>query len=202
MTAFALNPTAPTTELEAVNRILAIIGELPIDDVAEASAFNSDVRMAHLALLQHVRNVQVKGWQFNTDEEVTLEPNADGFIILGTGVLRVTLSNPHRSDEKITVRGQKVYDMRAKSFVFDRPIVVDTVTVLPFDELPEPVRMYVLIKAGRQFQGNFVGSDTLHAFSEADERDALILLQEFECDTSNHNFLRDSEDVTMGWADR
>jgi hypothetical protein len=64
---------APTTELEAVNAMLASIGEAPIDTLD--SATQADVVMAINTLRNTAREIQSMGWRFNTEFGVQVAPN-------------------------------------------------------------------------------------------------------------------------------
>lgn len=66
----------PTTELEAVNAMLAVIGEQPITDVDAAVTAGSpvDVLIAVNILRDQAREVQTLGWKFNTENGYQLMP--------------------------------------------------------------------------------------------------------------------------------
>lgn len=64
----------PLTELEAVNEILASIGESPVNTIENPT--NVDV-INCLRILRNVnRRVQSKGWTFNKIDSYTLNPDA------------------------------------------------------------------------------------------------------------------------------
>lgn len=63
---------SPTTELEAINAMLAALGEAPITDVDAAT--QADVVMAVNALRDTCREVQSMGWKFNTEFGYQLAP--------------------------------------------------------------------------------------------------------------------------------
>lgn len=54
-----------TTELEAINYMLACIGEAPVDSLD--APLGADVQMALNILRNTTREVQAQGWRFNTD---------------------------------------------------------------------------------------------------------------------------------------
>ena len=95
----------------------------------------------------------------------------------------------------MVLRGNRLYDRRNHTFKFDKPIRVDTVILLPFDQLPEVAREYITFRAARIFQERVVGSDLLSSFSKSDELRALVALQEMEADTADYNILTDNYSV-------
>lgn len=69
----SLNPLADTTELDAVNRLLLLIGERPIPDFNTPRA---DVDEALLVLRTTARRVLAEGWRFNTEFGLEIRPAA------------------------------------------------------------------------------------------------------------------------------
>ena len=65
----------PQSELEAVNEILSSIGSSPVDTLDES--LDVDVINAKRLLEATSREVQSKGWYFNTEDSVTLQPDTD-----------------------------------------------------------------------------------------------------------------------------
>lgn len=67
---------ALTTELEAVNVMLSVIGETPLPAGTDLSTVTqSDVQMALNLLRNTTRDVQSMGWRFNTEHGYQLAPN-------------------------------------------------------------------------------------------------------------------------------
>lgn len=194
-----MNSTNPTTELEAVNLMLSVIGELPVDDL-RLSETNADVRMALQLLRSATRALQVRGWQFNTNLAVTLDRGPDGTIKLPANAVRCVPAEDVPQDVRFSIRGQKLYDIRRNSYVWDQDVVCDVTILLPFDDLPEPVRYYLAEKAGQRFQSRSVGSETLYAFTREDLQDAVNILSDYELDAGDYNFLTGSADVAGIWV--
>lgn len=64
----ALTNIAPTTELEAVNAMLAAIGESPLSSQSEVDTpVTADVEMAVNTLRDALRDVLAESWRFNTE---------------------------------------------------------------------------------------------------------------------------------------
>lgn len=181
---------APTTELEAVNAMLRSIGEAPIATLTDIDV--PDVEIALTTLRSVSREVQVRGWDFNTDEAYSLEVNGDGNIPLPANTLSV---DPTDSAKRYVQRGARLYDRVAHTYTFTASVEVDIILMLPFDELPEAARQYIFVRAGRQFQDNTVGNSALHRFQETDEQRALMTLMQVAGETEDLNILSDSWSV-------
>jgi len=194
-----MNSTTPTTELEAVNLMLSVIGELPVDDLRLAET-NADVKMALQLLRSATRALQVKGWQFNTNLAVTMDPMPDGTIRLPVNAVRCVPADDVVQDVRFSIRGQRLWNVKTNSFTWDTSVVADVTVLLPFDDLPEPVRYYLAEKAGQRFQSRTVGSETLYAFTREDLVDAAVVLADYELDAGDWNFLTGSSDVAGIWA--
>lgn len=194
-----MNSTTPTTELEAVNLMLSVIGELPVDDLRLAET-NADVKMALQLLRSATRALQVKGWQFNTNLAVTLDPMPDGTIRLPTNAVRCVPADDVAQDVRFVIRGQKLWDQKSNTFTWTQSVVADVTILLPYEELPEPARFYIAEKAGQRFQARSVGSETLAAFTREDLQDAAVVLADYELDAGDWNFLTGNSSVSGIWA--
>lgn len=185
--------TAPSTELDAINEMLTTIGETPVSTVDDNGVV--DAAIARQILTSISRTVQSRGWHFNTEIDYMLHPATPSKeIILPLNVLRVdTVKEDHDID--VVQRGKRLYNRRKHTYEFDRSLKTDLVTMLAFDELPEPARFYITLRAARVFQSRVVGSTTLDGFSERDEMYAKMVLEEFNGDTKDANILHDSDGV-------
>jgi hypothetical protein len=178
----------PTTELEAVNTILSVIGEAPISSL-QAGAAVADAVTAQQTLSEVNRSVQSKGWHFNTDKKISLSPEAfTGEVRVPSNCLRVdTVEDDKEVD--VVLRGFRLYDRVNHTYSFTRSLMVDMVVLLPFEEIPETARHFITIKAARVFQARAVGAETLFSFSQLDERDALVAFKKAEGITGDYNIL-------------
>ena len=190
---------SPTTELEAINTMLSTIGESPVNAV-EATG-NVDVVIARQILQSVSREVQARGWHFNTEKNYTITPDSEGYLVLPNTVLKVDTVYPDSSKD-VVVRGSRLYDREKHTYVFTDAVKVDMTILLTFDELPEVARNYVTIRASRIFQERVVGSDTLHAFNSQDEARAMVSLMEYEADTADLNILSGNYSVYRILGDR
>lgn len=177
----------PTTELEAVNAMLHSIGESPvvtIDD--DTDPLPVDVDIAVRILRSTNREVQVRGWTFNTEYEYPLNRDGDNYIPVPANALHVDPDGNYQDRDGV-MRGTRLYDRRNHTFVWDKNITATIKFLLPFEELPEAARNYIAVRAGRKFQAGVVGSQILQAFTQEDEVTALSLMRHEECDAGDFN---------------
>tara|TARA_R100000655_G_scaffold94765_1_gene136329 strand:- start:17610 stop:18248 length:639 start_codon:yes stop_codon:yes gene_type:complete len=197
---------AKTTELEAVNTILSTVGEPPINSFTGAQG--ADATIARNILTEISREVQSRGWHFNTFYDQTLSPNTSNEIVLADEVLRVDNDPTSQSSTPISTlggsvetrtviqRGNKLYDKKNNSFTFSSAVRVSLVLLSNFEEMPEPARRYVTIRAARTFQDRMVGGQKSHMFTMQDEMQALSVLKEFEGDTADYTIFDHSDVFT------
>jgi hypothetical protein len=184
----------PTSELEAINTILSVIGESPISSLSDISSV-ADAVTAQSILSEVSRQVQTKGWHFNTEKDFELSPDTFAKeIVIPSNALRVDSMGDDREMD-VVQRGHRLYDRVKHTFQFDKSIKCDLVVLLPFDQLPQAARHYVTIKAARIFQSRTVGSEALYQFTSIDERDALLDLKRNEGITGDYNILTSNPTV-------
>lgn len=175
---------SPTTELEAVNIMLSSIGETPVNSLREAT---HDVSVAYNTLAESSKAIQLDGYQWNTEDDYPLVPNAEGRIELHPSIIRVAFREP--DDRELVLRGNKVYDRVNHTYIFEEGtrLLVTATFLLPFDDLPEAARRYITIRAARIFQERVVGSPVITKFQELDEARArtVMMLEERRQDRPN-----------------
>ena len=162
-----------STELDAINTMLSVIGEAPVNSLQ--GQLPTDVSMAQNTLEEVVREIQLEGWHFNSEDNYPLLVSEDGYIWLTPVIFRVTLADPDGRD--VVVRGGKLYDRSAHSFIFDSDFEATIHQLLTYDEMPEAFRWYATVRAARKFQDRAVGSGELHGFTQEDEFQARMLAE-------------------------
>ena len=182
------------SDLQAVNMMLTSIGEQPIGNLNESGL--QDASIAQDILHSTSRQVQSRGWIFNTDLQKVLSPdNASGNggrIKVGDNVLRIdTTSKKRSSTSDIIDRGGYLWDREKNTNLFTDDVTVDYVTFLPFNSLPEAARRYIAVKSARIFHDRVVGSGELHSFFQQDEQEAWGDLLEFQSEVGDLNIFDD-----------
>lgn len=180
---------APTTELEAVNEMLATIGEAPVGTLTGSLPIDASTALQRLR--ERSRALQASGWSFNTDEGMSLAAQEDGRVPLPRNALKADF--PDNPD--YVVRGGFVYDTSNHTFTIGTNVTADIVRFLPFDDLPEYARQFIMIAAARRFQDKMLGDEGLHSFTLQDERQAWASFHDAEADIADLNVLSGSTSV-------
>lgn len=174
-----------TTQLEAVNTMLSVIGEAPVATVSPAPT--QDVTIALNTLEEIQREVQTRGWSWNTAYDVELTPDGSNNITPPAGAVR--FDNNYKTQvktAKYSVRGGLLYDLTNKTDEFDGPITLTIITMLDWDDMTEAARRYIMIRAARVFQDRMSGSPNHHSFNFRDEAAAYAELMEAELEDCDY----------------
>ena len=177
--------TSAMTELQAVNIMLAAIGEAAVSSLETATTV--EVTQAKKLLSNTNRSLQQKGWHFNTEWDVTLSVNGDGNIPVGNSVLSVLVPGT-----LTTLRGingpMHLYDLDNNTFTFTaNKTNAVTITLLEFVDTPQTFRQYVTLRAARIFQEEIVGQVSAETINRQEEAEAYADLLDDEADRSGLN---------------
>tara|TARA_R100000988_G_C3946236_1_gene138756 strand:- start:200 stop:808 length:609 start_codon:yes stop_codon:yes gene_type:complete len=185
---------AATTELEAVNIMLAAIGEAPINTLT--GTLPVDAKTAQTTLTEINKEVQSEGWSFNTEIDVVLTRDGSNNVNLGSDVLIVDPNVHDHPDIDAIQRGLKLYNRKKHVYTFDTDLTCTIVYLRTFAEIPEPARKYVIIKAARVFVDRLVGDESLRSYTKQDEIRARAILMETDLANADHNLLRGDPSLT------
>lgn len=146
----------PTTELEAVNECLSNIGQTPVSTIS--GVIGVDASLA-LQLVRSInRELQQRGWYWNTEIDYPITPDSNGNLFLPSNCLSVDPAGIDQ-DKDFVARGRRLYDRKERTYSFTNAVKVEMVVGLPFDELPEAARRYIALRAARIFQNRTEGSN-------------------------------------------
>ena len=175
-----------TTELDAVNEMMARIGELPVASIESTGL--ADVVLAVDTLRRESRRVQSKGWHWNTEKGCVLSRNGSNEIVLPAGTVSVDTTD---EDSYINVvqRGSRLYDTENHRYTFEKNLKVNLTVLLPFEELPEIARNYITVKASRVFAAGNSGAEAIPQFTREDEYALLADLKRQESRNADRNVL-------------
>lgn len=185
---------AATTELEAINIMLAAIGEAPINTLV--GTLPVDARIAQSTLSEVNKSVQSEGWSFNTEIDVTFTRDSSNQISLPTDILSIDANIHHHPTIDPIQRGLKLYDRQNNKFEFDEDLICTVVYFRNFDEIPEPARHYINIQAARKFVDRLVSDKALRTYTQQDETRARAILIETDLANGDHNILRGDPSLT------
>lgn len=184
--------TAQMTELEAVNLMLSVIGESPVNSLIGTGL--SDVATAQGVLTEVSREVQDDGWFFNSESNVVLPIAADGFIYAPIDALRIEPMGTETA--QITIRGNRLYDRLNHTFTFTVAPTLSITYFLQYTDLPQAARFYIAVRAARKFQKRNLGSDLLERFTEQDELESLANIQDQDTSAGEYNILTGNMSMT------
>ena len=178
------------TELDAVNNIIGTLGEAPIDTLENLT--NVDAINA-LRILQEVsRQEQARGWSFNLIENFTLNPDINDNNRIPWNDKYLFLKGEEGT--KLVRYGKHIKDLVTNSDYFPQPIQAEVILLIPFEELPEQMRSYIVAKAGFMFQSAYFGDEGMTTVINMQVQDAWQHLMDYEMDDNNYSML-DNEHV-------
>jgi len=175
----------PVNELQAVNMLLAAIGEAAVSSLETATTV--DVTQAKNLLSNINREVQQKGWHFNTEWDVILSLDSDSRIPLGTSILSI-----YSPTKLTTIRGREgssfLYDLDNNTFTWGASVNdAVTITLLDFEDIPQTARQYITSKAARIFQEEIIGQISAESINRQEEVEAYADLMDDEGERSGFN---------------
>jgi hypothetical protein len=182
-------PTQAQTKLDAVNLMLASIGQSPVNTLS--GTLPKDVNKAVRALDSALREVLTQGWSFNSDYEYEMTPDGTSRIAVPATALQIdpTYGTDYvpRYDSSAPA-GMYLYDREKKSFnEFTGDVKVDIVWAYEFEQIPQHARQYVATKAARKFQSGIMASAVLHQFTRDDESEAYATFRRVEKRQKQYN---------------
>ena len=196
-----------TTKLKAVNTLLSVIGEAPVNSLTPP--LTGDVSLAETIIDEISTEVQGNGWSWNTRLYDAIPLDSNGHTTLGANTLAVRFNPLSYPSQRFVLRGTKLYD-RVKSTYDLRTslsvaitgstsdLIAQVVEELDWDDIPETGRRYIVIKAARVFANRAVTSSSIESYTAEDEEKALQLLKRTEDMAQNYNFISGPDDMYGG----
>ena len=158
-----------TTKLQAINQMLAGIGQAPVVSLDIA---NPEIALAETTLDAVNREIQGEGWHFNTEVNYPFTPDVNGEILVPPTVLQLS-DNKYSNVQKYqtVLRSGKLYDKVNQTYTFPTgdPIRCDVVWLFDFEDLPQVFKDYITQRSARVFAGRALGSQEMVAFNAQDE---------------------------------
>jgi len=175
----------PMTELEAVNILLAAIGEAAVSSLETATTV--EVTQAKKLLSNVNRAAQQKGWHFNTEWDVVLTRDSDNRIPLSQSILSV-----YQPGQLMTIRGMSgdmyAYDLDNNTFTWTKNLNnAVTITLLDFIDSPNTFRQYVTTRAARIFQEEIIGQVSAETVNRQEEAEAYADLLDDDAERAGLN---------------
>lgn len=174
------------TELEAVNEVLAAIGDSAVsslDNLTDIDAIN-----ARKVLASENRKFQSRGWSFNQNEAYVLNPDVITKKIMWADDLLYIESD----DAKYVKKGYYVYNMTTQSYIFESPLTVEAILMVPFEDMPVQARDYIVARAAKVFEMRYLGDQQLNQLLAQAEKEAWSYFQEYEMENNDYNILNNA----------
>ena len=171
---------ALTTKLEAVNIVLDCMGENPINTLEAGSGKPRQAVLAERQLDNTSREVQTRGWHFNTEKKYDLVRDGSNKITLASNVLKVDTEVNKYTDIDVVQRGTTLYDKKNHTDTFTQDLEAEIVFYLEWTQLPEAFRNWIAIRAGRKMNARYLGDGDGEVFTMRDEMEAKRLAKAAE----------------------
>lgn len=184
-------PPDLSTKLKAVNVLLAGVGEQPVTSLETVES--SLAEQAANALDEVSRQLQLKGWYWNKEEDYPLTPDGDGNINLPVNAI-VVHEVRHSGQDDLVERGRRLYNRTDHTYTFPQgeEADVDLTLYLEWDELPEFAKQAILYVAQRRFQMRELTSTAIDRAVQDDMEAAMGTLQQIEDAQGPANIITDT----------
>lgn len=177
--------TNAQTELQAVNEILASVGQAPVTTLDQT---NPDVAIAYDTLIQVSREVQAEGWTFNKEFEYPLTPDNNNEILIPNNVLQLDLTPDYRDRDSVRRNG-KLYDRTNHTFEWeDDEVLCDVVWYFDWVDLPIPIQDYIVSRAATITSSRIVGDSGQYQMLQQREAYCRAMALEYECNQGGYTF--------------
>ena len=184
----AFPTTNATQELEAINQILATVGQAPVTTL---DTTNPDVAIAYDTLLQVSREVQSEGWTFNKEYDYPMTPDDNNEIAIPTNMLQVDLHEreQHYKEYDVVRRNGKLYDRIDHTDKWTSgEMKVDVVWHFDWVDLPIPIQDYITARAASFVVSRIVGDANLYGMCQQKEQYCRAQALEYECNQGQYTY--------------
>jgi hypothetical protein len=194
--------TGSKTELQAVNQILASVGQAPVTSIDTETitdqngasvtvVTNPDVAIAYDTLHEVSREVQGEGWTFNREFNYPFTPNNDNEILWPNNVLQLDLSDDPRfvayRERDVVKRNGKLYDRMNHTFTWYEPVYCDVLWLWEWEDLPSPIQDYITCRAASVASSRLIGDSTQYQILQQKEAYARAIALEYECNQGDYS---------------
>lgn len=181
----------PSNQLDAVNEVLSVIGSSPVNSLQDD--LNVDVLNAKRILQGVSRQVQSRGWDFNTEDSVTLSPDTQtGLIPCPNNYLTFTASG-----YKLIRRQGYFFDISSQTNQFPGGLTISLIRQIDFQELPEIFRKYITVRASRVFQMRYLTSADIDQHLQIEQSSAYADLIDYDLTSGEYNIFEDDQTISQ-----
>jgi hypothetical protein len=128
------------------------MGERPLNSLADPHPWKG---AAQGKLSKASKKIQGRGWWFNL-ELLTVSPNiVDSYIYLPGDTLNV-----HTESHFYVMRADRLFNLEGGTYVFTKPVLLEVIREVPFEDLPSVAQDYIEAAAVLSFQDEYDGDST------------------------------------------
>jgi hypothetical protein len=142
------------TEIDAINRMLRYIGELPIPSGVTIDSLpeGHEARQARTILSETLREEQENKWWFNTFN-ISYVPDTAGYITLPPNIIAF-------ENNEYFMEGGNLYNRAEMTGIFTDPVELIVRLEITFDNIPDVFRTFVVLTASKHLHVYLNGDET------------------------------------------
>lgn len=201
-----MSQTNPLTDLDAINEMLASIGQAPITSIETTTNLyekvgneykqltittSPDVAMAQQTLAEVSRMVQSEGWAFNIEYNYPLTPDAKTKRIKYTDrMLQADLTSSHPEYGNLdTVRREGwLYERNHHTFEWNNIVYCDILWLFDWEDIPRPIQDYVIKRASAVLSMRIVGDPNLYKILDAQALNCRAYALEYDTQQGDYTY--------------
>ena len=184
-----MSTTSRLTEIDAINEVLAAIGQAPVTTLDQT---NPDVSIIQQTLSSVSREVQSEGWHFNKENNYELVPDSNKEILIPANYLQIDLNRQDNGSRDVVRRNGKLYDKwkepRSEATKFDEKIRADIVWYLEWTDLPAPIQDYIVARTATVSSTRLVGDSTQYQMLQQREQNSRANALEYDCNQGDYTY--------------
>lgn len=190
-------PMAGITTLQTVNRMLKANNHPPVSSLDVGGS--SLVARAQATLDDVDRELQGRGWHFNTELQVEIAKDASGNVPIEgswSAVRPTTVNATARHADK------KLYDLDDQTYTWSSNVEIDRVVRIEFEDTPPMYREWATAMAVVRFQRETKSSSKVDAFFRDEEMKAKGRWEAEDAKEGKYNLFQDSQTMreVMGYS--
>lgn len=176
----------PTTDIEAVNGMLALIGEAPVSNILDTGS--SDVNLATQCIRNVSRSFQSRGWSFNVDSEMPMVRDSSGNLNVPSNAIVAAISKSQGRNG--VQRGARMWDLDNFTFAWDSDLNMDFVWFMAFNDLPEHARYHIYSSAALLYARSQMCTPIIVQNAQQEEARARTIFKQVEHRIAPQNVYR------------
>jgi len=180
------------TEIDAINRMLRYIGELPIPSTITVDQLpeGHEAVIARNVLAETLREEQEEKWWFNVFD-IKLVPDSQGYLLLPNNIIAF-------EDPELFQEGGLLYDRATQNPIFDGPVEMTVRYNITFDNLPDVFRTYVVLVAARHLHTYLNGDESTQRELEQKINMARVKVEREHLKQKKFNLVRGNRLIDRG----